>query len=194
MKNIGLTGGIGSGKTTVANYFKELGVPVYVSDVEAKKLMVASKVIKKKIIKAFGELAYVDDELNRPYLAQLVFNNKEKLSILNSIVHPRVAKHYSRWLQQQDAPYCIQENALIFENNKAKEFDYIITVTAPIEVRIERVINRDTSTRDQVLARMNNQWTDKKNKIGDFVIENSDLENTKNQVEKIHQKLLNLSS
>lgn len=195
MIKVGLTGGIGSGKTTVANAFKALDVPVYVSDVEAKKLMGTSKVIQKKLIKAFGEKAYIDGELNRPYIAKLVFNNKEKLALINSIVHPKVAQHYSKWIQRQDGPYCIQENAIIFENNKASEFDYIIMVTAPLTERIERVMQRDSSTKGQVLARINNQWSDaKKNKLAHFIIKNNDLENTIKQVKVVHQKLLHLSS
>lgn len=195
MIKVGLTGGIGSGKTTVAQFFKELGVPVYVADVEARKLMDTSKSIKKKLIKAFGAVTYINDELNRQYLAHLVFNDREKLKLINSIVHPKVAKHFSKWVQKQDAPYCIQENAILYENNKADEFDYIISVSSPLEVRINRVIKRDSTTKEQVLARINNQWSDaKKNKLADFIIENIDLSKTKKQVKEVHKKLLKLAS
>lgn len=194
MINVGLTGGIGSGKTTVAKYFKKLGVPVYVADIEAKKLMATSKVIKKELIEAFGNSAYINGELNRPFLAQMVFNDKNKLALINSIIHPKVGKHYANWLQQQKAPYCIQENAIIFENNKADQYDYIITVTAPKKLRIKRVIDRDTSSKEEVLARINNQWNEaEKNKLADFVIENINLNDTKKQVRKVHQKLLEIA-
>ncbi len=195
MIKVGLTGGIGSGKTTIAEYFKELGIPVYVADIEARGLMDTSKSIQKKLIDAFGAVAYINGELNRQYLAQLVFNDKEKLKRINNIIHPEVAKHFSEWLNQQDAPYCIQENAIIFENSKADEFDYIISVTAPLEIRIQRVLKRDAISKEQILARMNNQWNDEeKNKLSDFIIENIDLSATKKQVRKIHQKLVHLSS
>ena len=195
MIKVGLTGGIGSGKTTVAEFFKELGVPVYVADVEARKLMDTSKSIKKKLIKAFGAVAYINGELNRQYLAHLVFNDKEKLKIINGIIHPKVAKHFSKWVQKQDTPYCIQENAIIYENNKVDEFDYIISVSAPLNVRIDRVIERDSTTKKQVLARINNQWDDAiKNELADFVIENVDLSTTKKQVKAIHRKLLKIAS
>ncbi|MDY7395533.1 dephospho-CoA kinase [Aureibaculum sp. 2210JD6-5] len=194
MIKVGLTGGIGSGKTTVAKFFRELGIPVYVADVEARKLMDTSKSIQKKLIEAFGAVAYINGELNRQYLAHLVFNDKEKLKIINSIIHPKVSKHFSKWLKLQHAPYSIQENAIIFENNKADEFDYIISVTAPLDVRINRVITRDNTSKEQVLARINNQWDEeKKNKLADFVIENIDLSETKKQVKSIHQKLLKIS-
>ncbi|MCL4120097.1 UNVERIFIED_CONTAM: hypothetical protein GTU68_066196 [Idotea baltica] len=195
MINVGLTGGIGSGKTTVTKYFKKLGIPVYLADIEAKKLMSSSKVIKRKLIQAFGDLAYINGELNRPYLANLVFNDKEKLATINSIIHPKVAKNYLKWFNKQNAAYCIQENAIIFENNKADQFDFIINVSAPLDIRIERVIKRDTSSKEQILARINNQWDDeKKNNLADFVIENIEMENTKKQVKQIHQKLIQMSS
>jgi len=193
MIKVGLTGGIGSGKSTVAEYFRALGIPVYVADIEARALMDTSKSIKKKLIKAFGAVAYNNGELNRQYLAHLVFNNNEKLKIINSIIHPKVAKHFSKWLKKQEAPYCIQENAIIFENEKADQFDFIISVTAPQEIRIDRVVKRDHTTKEQVLTRINNQWDDaKKNKLADFVIENMDLLETKKQVKAIHKKILKL--
>ncbi|MBJ2172761.1 dephospho-CoA kinase [Aureibaculum sp. A20] len=195
MIKVGLTGGIGSGKTTVVNFFKELGVPVYIADIEAKELMNTSKSIQKKLIKVFGSQAYINGKLNRPFLAQLVFNDEEKLKAINNIVHPKVAKHFSKWLQQQNAPYCIQENAIIFENNKADDFDFIISVTAPKDIRIERVLKRDSSSKSEIMARINNQWDQaKKNELADFVIDNITLTDTKNQVKKIHETLLKATS
>lgn len=191
---VGLTGGIGSGKSTVAEFFSKLDVSIYVADVEAKKIMNTSKSIRKRLINEFGSEAYTEDQqLNRAYLAAIVFNDKDKLDIINSIIHPKIDKHFSKWVQKQNSPYVIQENAIIFENNNAEKFDYIIAVTAPIEVRIKRVIKRDLTTKKNVIARMKNQWDEaKKNKLADYVIHNTNLADTKKQVEFIHKKLLKL--
>ena len=192
---VGLTGGIGSGKTTVAKIFETLGVAIYYSDIEAKKLMHTSKIIKRKLTKHFGEEVYLQGELNRPFLANLIFNDKENLAYVNSVVHPKVNQHFKRWIKKQEgktnAKYVLQENAILFENGSAKFCDKIIAVTAPIELKIKRVIARDKTTKEQVLSRMNNQWTDeKKIKNSDFVIHNIDLKSTKEQILKIHQKLI----
>jgi dephospho-CoA kinase len=194
---IGLTGGIGSGKTTVANYFIELGVPVYFADNEAKELMSTSKKIKRKLISEFGEDTYKAGELNRTYLAAIIFKDKNKLNIINKIVHPEVAIHFSKWIKKHSqidkSEYVIQENAILFENGTASKFDYIITVTAPVDIRIKRVLKRDSITKDAILSRMNNQWTDdKKVELSDFVISNISLKDTKEQVAKLHKKLLKI--
>ena len=193
MMKIGLTGGIGSGKTTIATYFLELGIAVYFADAEAKKLMNTSKELQKKIKKAFGEASFKEGVLNRVYLAAIVFKNPEKLEILNGIVHPAVAAHFSNWVAAQKTKYIIQENAILFENNTAANFDFIITVTAPIEVRVDRVMKRDRTTKKEVLLRMANQWDDsKKIEQSDFVIQNVKLKDTKAQVQKIHKEILKL--
>lgn len=188
---VGLTGGIGSGKTTVANYFKALNVPVYIADIEAKALMNRSKVIKRKLIKLFGDEAYVDNTLNKPFIASQIFSNQDLLKKMNAIVHPKVAKHFSNWVKKQNVPYVISEVAIIFENGSQGKYDYIITVVAPEQTRLNRVIKRDNSSEAKVKAIMNNQWTDQqKTEHSDFVINNSDLKDTKLQVENIHSKLL----
>lgn len=193
---VGLTGGIGSGKTTVAKQFSELGVPIYIADEEAKNLMRRSKVIKRKLIKLFGEDAYVNKELNKPFLANIIFNDKTYLQKMNAIVHPKVAKHFHKWLLKQEAPYVIKEVAILFENGGHKACDFVITVTAPIETRIERLLKRDKTSKEKIKAIMDNQWTDEeKIKQSHFVIENIQLEKTKIQALKIHKKLLkNLSN
>lgn len=194
-KLVGLTGGIGSGKTTVAKYFEELGVPVYIADLEAKALMNRSKVIRRKLIALFGNEAYVENTLNRPFIAQQIFNDKKLLNAMNAIVHPKVASHFKRWVNKQDSPYVISEAAILFENGSYKKYDYIITVTAPEDIRLQRVIKRDNSNKQKVEAIMANQWSDEeKIKRSDFVIENIDLEQTKIQVRKIHKKILKLTS
>ena len=191
MKIVGLTGGIGSGKSTVASLFEKKGVPVYYSDDEAKALMVNSPEIIEKIKHAFGEAAFQNKQLNRPYLAGIVFGNEEKLKQLNSIVHPAVKAHFRNWIENQNSNYVIQENPLIFENNSQAEFDYIVLVTAPLEVRIERVINRDGSDREAVLKRIENQLSDEqKRREAHFIIENQNLDETVKQVAEIHKGLL----
>ncbi|WP_298498472.1 dephospho-CoA kinase [uncultured Algibacter sp.] len=188
---VGLTGGIGSGKTTVAKQFSKLGIPVYIADDEAKKLMRRSKIIKRKLIKLFGEKAYVEGELNKPYLANIIFNDKGYLEKMNAIVHPKVARHFEKWAQKQNAPYVIKEVAILFENGGDKACDYVITVTAPIKTRIKRLLKRDVTSKEKIEAIMKNQWTDEeKIKHSHFVIENTDLENTIKQVLEVHKKLL----
>ena len=192
---VGLTGGIGSGKTTVAKMFEDLDIAVYYSDIEAKKLMHTSKIIKRKLIKRFGDKVYLKGQLNKPFLANLIFTNKENLAYVNSIVHPKVNQHFKRWVKRQEQKsncnYILQENAILFENGSAIFCDKVITVTAPLALKIERVMLRDNTTKKQVLERMSNQWTDEeKIKKSDFVINNIDLETTKEQVIKIHKDLV----
>jgi len=192
-KIIGLTGGIGSGKSTVANLFMSKGVPVYIADTEAKKLMETRKIIAK-ITKVFGNDILVNSKIDRPKLAKLVFNNPEKLSELNNIVHPEVQKHFQNWLKnKKDFPFVIKEAAILFETGGNKQCDKVITVVAPQELRIQRVKERDKVTREDVLERINNQWTDEmKILVSDFVIENIDIESTKSKVDEILKELNNL--
>jgi dephospho-CoA kinase len=193
MKIIGLTGGIGSGKTTVAKLFMELGVPVYNSDWHAKKLMENSTEIRKTIIDLLGKESYEEGRLNKKYIADKVFSNKELLQKLNAIVHPAVRKDFMGWMEKKKSPYVIQEAAILFENNSYRNFDKIILVKAPKEVRIDRIRERDHSAKDEILARMKNQWEDsKKIPLSDFIIENIDLDKTKLQVGEIHHQLTHL--
>jgi dephospho-CoA kinase len=191
MMVVGLTGGIGSGKTTVAKAFMALGIPVYIADEEAKKLMRTSKVIKRKLIALFGNEAYIDNDLNRPFIANIIFNDTSYLKKMNAIVHPRVARHFNKWLSKQEAPYVIKEVAILFENNGHKLCDFIITVTAPKTLRMERLLIRDNTTVEKIEAIMKNQWTDdEKVKQSHFVIENIAFENIERQVLDVHLKLL----
>lgn len=191
MKIIGLTGGIGSGKSTIAKMFEALGAPVYYADIEAKKLMNNSKVIKTNLIKAFGNDSFVDDELNRFFIADIVFNDKEKLQLLNDIVHPEVEKHFKKWIKHQNYDYLMQENAIIFESNNQGNFDEIITVTAPKLIRIKRVMLRDKVSKEKVIERMQNQLNDKyKIEHSKYIINNIDLSKSENKVFQIHQTLL----
>ena len=193
MMIVGLTGGIGSGKTTVANMFHKLGVPIYIADLEAKKLMTSSKIIKRKLIQLFGEEAYTDGKLNKPFLSGKIYNDKKLLLKMNAIVHPKVRSHFNRWLKKQNTLYVIKEAAILFENGGCHECDYVITVTASEEDKIKRVILRDNSSAKKVKAIINTQWSDaEKVKLSHFVINNDNLSETENQVKIIHQKILKL--
>jgi dephospho-CoA kinase len=185
-KVVGLTGGIGSGKTTVANYFLALGVPVYIADDEARKIMQTTEVINA-IKETFGAVVFEGAVLKRDELAKIVFNDSQKLQQLNSIVHPAVKRHFKQWLLEQKAsPIVLYEAAILFESGNYKDFDFIITVTAPLESRIQRVIERDKATREQVLGRINAQWTDEQRILkSDFVIENIESEIAKRESEEI---------
>ncbi|NRD23417.1 dephospho-CoA kinase [Winogradskyella litoriviva] len=188
---VGLTGGIGSGKTTILEVFKSLGVPVYIADTEAKALMNRSKVIKRKLIHLFGEEAYKNGKLNRPYLSSKIFNNKELLIKMNAIVHPKVASHFKRWVSKQNAEYVIKEAAIIFENNLQSQYNYIITVVADEDLRIKRVIKRDNASEEKVKTIINNQLSDaEKIKKSDFVIINNDLHEAKQQALNVHKEIL----
>ncbi|WP_424494360.1 dephospho-CoA kinase [Salinimicrobium sp. GXAS 041] len=194
MKVVGLTGGIGSGKTTVAGFFAELGVPVYIADKEARKLQNESKEVKEQIIAIFGTQAYRENTLDRKYISGKVFSDPEMLEELNNIIHPQVAAHFGNWKEKQAAPYVIYEAAILFEKGGYKKCDFSILVVADRAERIKRVQERDKSQIFEIEARMNNQWPDeKKLKLADFIIENKDLSNTQKEVRKIHQNLLKTS-
>lgn len=191
MMVVGLTGGVGSGKTTVAKLFESLNVPIYIADIEAKHLMNNSKEIKSKLVSLFGEAAYLNDELNKPFIADKIFNNKTYLDQMNAIVHPEVGAHFKRWLKQQQAPYVIKEVAIIFEHQQQSQYDLIISVIANKDLRLQRVLKRDHSTSEKVLAIMKNQMSDvDKAKLSDFVILNNDKSTLDNQVQKIHKSIL----
>lgn len=191
MKIVGLTGGIGSGKTTVANMFSKLGVPVYIADVEAKRLTNTSKVIRRKLIELLGPRAFIKTGLNRKYVADKIFNDKALLQAVNEIIHPKVAAHFKKWVSKQNTAYVIKEAAILFENGGYKDCDTVILVTAPKPVRLKRILARDKSSKAEIEQRMNNQWSDaKKEKLADFVIENIDLNATEKKVAEIHKTLL----
>jgi dephospho-CoA kinase len=190
---VGLTGGVGSGKTTIAKQFNALGIPVYIADDEAKKLMHTSKIIKRKLFQLFGENAYVNGELNKPFIAKVIFNDKRYLELMNAIVHPKVAKHFSRWLTKQKSPYVIKESAILFESGSYKQCDLIILVTAPKALKIKRLLQRDNTTKDKIKAIMNNQLPDAETKKrSDYIIVNDTLENAKVQVDKIHSQIVKI--
>lgn len=191
MIKIGLTGGIGSGKSTVAQFFEGLGIAVYYADIEAKKLMMENSTLKMGILKLFGTESYLNDgSINRSYIASKVFGNTRNLRELNKLVHPLVATHFEAWCAQQTSIYVIKEAAILFENEGYKNCDYTLLITAPKELRIQRVQQRDHSTRDQILARMGTQWSDhEKMALADCVLVNIDLEKTRSEVLRVDTHL-----
>jgi dephospho-CoA kinase len=193
MLKIGLTGGIGSGKSTVAAIFEVLGVPVYYADVEAKKLMREDEEIKQSIKLLLGEESYVDGELNRAFISSSIFNNEDKRIALNNIVHPKTIEGAERWMMQQDAPYAIKEAALIFESHSENHLDYIIGVTAPESIRIERVMRRDNISKEKVMTMILGQMNEnEKMDHCNFVIQNNETELLIPQVISLHEFLLEM--
>jgi len=188
---IGITGGIGSGKTFICRLFEALGIPVYNADEEAKRLMNTDIRIKEKLIAQFGEATYKDGLLDRAFLANMVFSDKNKLELLNGIVHPIVIQEAKDWAERQTTRYSLKEAALLFESGSYKELDYTILVTAPMDIRIQRVIERDGATEQQVQERMNKQLSDEeKLQLADFVIVNDGITPLLPQVWTLHQKFL----
>ncbi len=189
---VGLTGGIGSGKTTVAEVFKKLdSVAVYIADIEARKIMNSSDVIRTQLLQAFGKETYKNNELNRQYLANTVFESEEKLTILNNIVHPEVKKHFLDFATRNaDKAYVLYESAILFESNSSQQCDFVISVFLDKEERIKRVLDRDKTTKKEVLSRINSQWKeDKKLLSSNYIILNYAIQDTKKSVLKIHNIL-----
>ena len=190
MKVVGVTGGIGSGKTTVCQIFEHLNVPIYYADSRAKELMASNSDLKAAIIKSFGEDSYTNGQLNRPYLAKLVFTSPEKLALLNSLVHPAVANDFERWLEENDTvPYVLKEAAILFESGAYQDVNTSVLVIAPEDVRLQRVMKRDGSSKEEVLQRMKNQWTqERKAKLADHIINNDGTQLLIPQVLELHKK------
>ena len=193
-KIIGLTGGIGSGKSRVVEVFTTLGVPCYIADQAAKKLMINNAMVKQQIKDLFGEKAYNQNGLNRTYIGELVFKDPEKLKALNAIVHPAVAQDFSGWVSQQDCPYVIKEVAILFETGGYKAVDQSLLITAPKEVRLQRAMQRDQITKEEVLARMNNQWEDEQRlPLASHVIKNLTWKDTEKEIKRLHKYFLSLA-
>ena len=193
-KIIGLTGGIGTGKTTVATYFASKGVPVYIADEAAKKIMNTKEVIQE-VQALFTENVILENgQLNREFIRELVFTNKDKLAQLNSIIHPKVKRNFDDWLSQhQDAPFVIKEVAILFETNGQEYCDVTILITAPLETRIQRVLERDKTSKDIILQIIQNQLPEEqKIRLATYVIENENLEKTYEFVDILIKKLNNI--
>ncbi len=192
---IGITGGIGSGKSTVAKIFETLGIPVYYADDAAKRIMNENLELREAIQQQFGEEAYTNGILNRPYLAKVVFGNEEKLALLNQLVHPLTIKDSEDWMAAQTAPYAIKEAALIFESDVWKGLDKVIGVSSPYELRLQRAMKRDNISEEAVQARMSKQMDeDEKMKRCDFVLYNDETQLLIPQVLALHDQLLSLKA
>ncbi|WP_264521483.1 dephospho-CoA kinase [Flavobacterium sp. N1994] len=191
-KVIGLTGGIGSGKTMVAKYIQSLGYPVYIADDEARKITEDKKVVQK-IAEIFGNDIIENASVSREKLSKIVFNNSDKLQKLNAIIHPLVKEHFDSWLKKhKDFPLVFKEAAILFESGSYQYCDFVITVTAPLETRISRVVERDKVSKDSVLKRIQNQWTDEQRIAkSDFVIDNISVKETYKQIDQILKILKN---
>jgi dephospho-CoA kinase len=192
---IGLTGGLGSGKTTVAKVFEVLGVPVYYADDAAKRIMNSDPEVRKQIINHFGSKSYSASGLNRQYLAAMVFHDKQKLDLLNSIVHPVTINDAEEWMRRQTAAYAIKEAALIFESGAQKDLDLVIGVSAPVSLSIHRAMKRDSLSREEVKRRMDRQISDTiKMRLCDHVILNDEQTLVIPQVLELHRQLMEKSS
>lgn len=191
MLRVGLTGGIGSGKSTVANIFKVLGIPVFDADSEAKKLMEEDSSLVNSIKKEFGEESFFNGKLNRKYLAGIVFNDSFKLEKLNALVHPVTLARADEWMQQQTSPYIIKEAALMFESSASAGVDVVVGVYAPQTLRIHRTMQRNGLSREDVLARMSKQIDeDIKMRLCDDVLVNDEQQLLIPQVLKLHEAFL----
>ncbi|HEY0730908.1 MAG TPA: dephospho-CoA kinase [Chitinophagaceae bacterium] len=195
MLRIGLTGGIGSGKSTIARMFEVLGVPVYYADKASKRLYNTDKELMAALKQHFGEDIYTDGEINKTRLAEIVFNDEKKLALLNSLVHPPTIRDAEMWMSNQNSPYVIKEAALLFESGSVASLDYVIGVRAPVALRIKRVMDRDGVTRDEVMRRINRQIDEEiKMRLCDFIIQNNEQQLVIPQVLALHQKLAALSA
>ena len=195
MIRVGITGGIGSGKSTVAKIFAVLGIPVYYADDVARRLMNEHPLIRQQIIEHFGEESYSDNKLNRSFLAKQVFNNEKKLALLNSIVHPVTIGDGVEWMRKQTTAYAIKEAALIFESGSQRDLDFVIGVFAPVHLRIKRVMDRDGIKREDVQKRMLNQINEEiKMKLCDYVVINDEQQLIVPQVLSLHEKLMQMES
>lgn len=187
---LGLTGGIGSGKTTVANIFKEFGIPVYNSDERAKWIMNNDPDLKNKLIELFGREAYLNGKLNRKFIASKVFKSPELLKKLNDLVHPRVGSDFERWKNNQISDILLKEAAILIESGAYKQVDKLIVVSAPKDIRVKRVIERDQSSEEEVYNRIDNQISEEERlKVADFIIKNDGEHLLIPQVKEIINKL-----
>lgn len=193
MLKVGLTGGIGSGKTIVARLFEILGIPVYYADDRTRYLMNTNEVLRNSIVHHFGKESYSDNQLNRAYLASIVFNNKEKLALLNSLTHPVTIRDAEEWMKQQTTPYAIKEAALLFESGATEKLDYVIGVYAPQHIRVKRVMTRDNLSAEDVMKRISRQLDEEmKMKLCDFVITNNEQQLVIPQVVELDRKFRSL--
>lgn len=192
---VGLTGGIGSGKTTVARIFSHLGIPVYDADSNAKSIIDTDKTLQSQLVELLGNELLLEGKINRPYMAERIFADKALLQKVNALIHPAVARHFEEWYKAQESPYVLKEAAILFESGSYRNCDKVIVVAAPDEMRIERVIHRSGLTREEVLARMANQWPQKqKLELADYIINNDLSSSVIKQVICTHEDIIRSSN
>lgn len=190
MYKVGLTGGIGSGKSKVAELLRDKGIAVYDSDTRAKELMANNTALREALIETFGTECYTLEGLNRPWLAQRVFSNAEELKRLNAIVHPAVMRDFAAWASEQSGEYVVMESAILLEASLESHVDVVVAVMAPKELRLERAMRRDGATREQIEARMENQITDEeRTERSKYAIVNIALDDLEEDVEQLHRRL-----
>lgn len=190
MYKVGLTGGIGSGKSKVAELLRDMGVAVYDSDTRAKALMAHDTALHEALIEAFGTECYTSEGLNRAWLAQRVFNTPEELKRLNAIVHPAVMHDFEAWATEQSGEYVVMESAILLEAGLEAHVDVVVAVMAPKELRLKRAMRRDGATREQIEARMQNQITDEERTLrSKYAIVNIALDDLEEDVEQLHRRL-----
>ena len=190
MYKVGITGGIGSGKSTVCRMLAERGIALYDADSRAKELMSTSEPLRRALIENFGAETFTADGLNRAYLAEMVFNNAEQLRLLNSLVHPAVIADFEAWAEEQEGHYVVFESAILFESGLESKVDSVVAVMAPESLRVERVMARDGHTREQVMARINNQMSDdERSDRAKYSIINIGIEELEEDVEQLHRRL-----
>ena len=190
MYKVGITGGIGSGKSTVCRMLVERGVALYDADSRAKELMASSESLRRALIENFGAETFTAEGLNRAYLAAKVFNDAEQLRLLNSLVHPAVVADFEAWAEEQEGQYVLFESAILFEAGLENRVDSVVAVMAPESVRVERVMARDGHTREQVVARIKNQMSDdERSDRAKYSIVNIDIEELEEDVEQLHRRL-----
>ena len=190
MYKVGITGGIGSGKSFVCSLLEECGVAVYNSDNRAKELMRGDESLRKALIARFGKDVYTAEGLNRAYLAERVFTDEAELASLNAIVHPAVMDDFDRWASEQEGEYVVLESAIIFEAHLEHRVDCVVSVMAPESLRLERAMRRDGATREQIIERMRNQMSDdERSERSKYAIVNIDMEDLHDDVEQLHRRL-----
>ena len=190
MKKIGITGGIGSGKTYVASVFQSLGIPIFNADIQAKKIMTSSRKLIKLLKEEFGNDIYKDSDLNKEKLASIVFSNSDKLQKLNSLVHPIVKEEFNNWCKKQTSPYVIKEAAILFESNSHIGLDAVICVSAPLDLRMRRLLNRDDYSKKEIKKRIENQISqEEKEKLSDYIIVNDEKDLLLPKIIKFHKEL-----
>ena len=190
MLKVGITGGIGSGKSLVSKILNSMNFPVFDSDTEAKKILIEDKELREELINLFGEEVYTNEELNKPFLANIIFNNDVALQKVNSLIHPKVRQAFTEFASIQKAKIVFNEAAILFESGGHKQLDHVILISAPEELRISRVMNRDNITRAEVSARLSKQWTDdQKRKLTNLEIINDGQRPLVNQIEDILMRL-----